>query len=310
MPMTAPAVRPYLWMLAGSVSFSGMVLLIHAVAQRQACDWQVQGVVRSLIATVFAVTAAVLTGAKLTAFRPPMLWVRSLAGSASMVATFYALTRLPASEVLTLTNTFPVWVAVIVSLTGGERLTPCVWAAVLSAVVGVGVVQGAGVGTLPPAAFAALGAAGFTAVAMLGLNRVHGVSSLGIVAHFSAVATLVCLVSLLVFPRTTGNAGLADPVNLLLLLGVGTTAVGGQVCLTKAFRTGPATRVSVVSLTQVVLTMGFEAAAGWRHLDAWTVGGTVLVLGPVGWLMTRRRPAPPPEPVEPDEVLEQPVAVE
>jgi drug/metabolite transporter (DMT)-like permease len=308
--MTAPALRPYLWMLAGSVCFSGMVLLIHAAADRRACDWQVQGVVRSALATIFALTAALATGARLTLFRPPVLWVRSLAGSASMVATFFALTRLPASEVLTLTNTFPVWVAVIVAATGGERLTAGVWAAVLCAVAGVAVVQRPGLAGLPPPAWAALVAAVFTAVAMLGLNRVHGVSSLGIVAHFSAVATAVCVGSLVLFPRTTGNAGLADPVNLVLLAGVGVTAVCGQVCLTKAFRTGPATRVSVVSLTQVVFTMAFEAAAGWRTPDGWTVAGTALVLIPVGWLMTRRRPAPPPEPVEPDEVVEQAVAVE
>ena len=305
--MTAPALRPYLWMLAGSVCFSAMVLLIRAAAARQACDWQIQGVVRSLIAFVFALTAALATGSRLTLFRPPMLWLRGLAGSASMVATFYALARLQGSEVLTLTNTFPVWVAIIVSATGGERLSAGVWAAVVCAVAGVAVAQGSGVnGFSLPVAMALL-AAVFTAVAMLGLNRITGVSSLGIVTHFSAVATVTCGVSWFVFPRTTGNAGLLDPVNAVLVFGVGVTAVCGQLCLTKAFRTGPATRVSVVSLTQVVFTMGIEAAAGWRSFDAWTLGGTALVLVPVGWLMTRRRPPPP---VEPDAVVEQPVAVE
>ena len=308
--MTAPALRPYLWMLAGSVCFSVMVLLIRAAADRQACDWQVQGVVRSGIAFLFALTAALLTGARLTLFRPPMLWLRGLAGSASMVATFYALARLQGSEVLTLTNTFPVWVAVIVSVTGGERLTAGVWAAVLCAVAGVAVAQGAGVNGFSLPVGMALLAAVFTAVAMLGLNRIRGVSSLGIVAHFSAVATVVCGASYFVFPHPVGNAGLWQPVNAALVFGVGVSATCGQVCLTKAFRSGPATRVSVVSLTQVVFTMLVEAVAGWRSFDAWTLAGTALVLIPVGWLMTRKKPVPPPEPVEPDEVVEQPVAVE
>ncbi len=308
--MTAPALRPYLWMLTGSVCFSAMVLLIRAAADRQACDWQVQGVVRSGIACLFALTAALLTGGRLTLFRPPMLWLRGLAGSASMVATFYALARLQGSEVLTLTNTFPVWVAVIVSVTGGERLTPGVWAAVVCAVAGVAVAQGSGVNGFSLPVGMALLAAVFTAVAMLGLNRIHGVSSLGIVAHFSAVATVACAAAYFVFPHPVGNAGLWQPVNAALVFGVGVSATCGQVCLTKAFRSGPATRVSVVSLTQVVFTMGVEAAVGSRAFDAWTLAGTALVLIPVGWLMTRKRPVPPPEPVEPDEVVEQPVAVE
>jgi drug/metabolite transporter (DMT)-like permease len=294
--MTAPALRPYLWMLAGCLCFSAMVLLIRGASARQACDWQVQAVARSGIAAVVAVAAAVATGAPLTVLRPPVLWVRSLAGSASMVATFYALDHLPGSEVLTLTNTFPVWVAVIVAGTGGERLTPGVWAAVGCAVVGVAVCQGGGVSGFGLPAVMALVAAVFTAVAMLGLNRVVGVSSLGIVAHFSTVATLVCAGCYFLFPRTTGNAGLADPLNAALVAGVGLTAVAGQMCLTKAFRTGPATRISVVSLTQVVFTMAFEAAAGWRTLDAFALAGTALVLLPVGWLMTRRKPAPAVEP--------------
>src|SRR5258707_193050 len=52
------------------------------------------------------------TGARLV-FWPWRLWVRSVAGSCSMVCTFFAFAKLPAADVLTLTNTFPIWVAVL-----------------------------------------------------------------------------------------------------------------------------------------------------------------------------------------------------
>ena len=117
---------------------------------------------------------------------------------------------------------------------------------------------GPDLGGLPFAALSALVASFFTAVAMLGLNRLHGVASLAVVVHFSAVATLVCIASLFLFDRTTGNERLADPVRLLQLLGVGLTAVIGQVFLTRAFRAGPATGVAVVGLSQVVMVMAFE----------------------------------------------------
>ncbi|MFO0850806.1 MAG: DMT family transporter [Gemmataceae bacterium] len=253
--MTTPGLRPYLWMLTGCFWFSLMGLLIHAL--KDDCDWQVQAVARSGLATAFALAAARLTRTRLVFLTPKVLWVRSVAGSLSMVATFYALTRMPVSDVLTLTNTFPVWVAVLSWLGGGERPTPGVWLAVLSAVGGVAVIFRPDLGGLPFAAVSALVASFFTAVAMMGLNRLHGVPSLAVVVHFSAVATAAAVISLFAFDRVTGNERLAEPVHLLELFGVGLTAVIGQVFLTRAFRAGPATGVSVVGLSQVVMVMGF-----------------------------------------------------
>ena len=39
--------------------------------------------------------------------------MRSLAGSFSLVCSFYALTRLPIGDVLTLTNTYPLWIVAL-----------------------------------------------------------------------------------------------------------------------------------------------------------------------------------------------------
>jgi drug/metabolite transporter (DMT)-like permease len=303
--MTTPGLRPYLWMLTGSFWFAVMGLLIHAL--KDDCDWQVQATARSGLATLFAFLGAMLTRTPLVFLNPPVLWVRSLAGSFSMIATFYALTRMPVSEVLTLTNTFPVWVALIGWLTGGERPTNGTWVAVGSAVVGVAVIFRPDLGGLPPAALSALVASVFTAIAMLGLNRLHGVGSLAVVVHFSAVATLVCFASLFAFDRTTGNDRLADPVKLATLLGVGVTAVIGQVFLTRAFRAGPATGIAVVGLSQVVMVMAFEAAAGWKTFDLQSLVGTALVLGPVGWLMIHAHDRTP---VKKDEPVVEEVPIE
>ena len=61
----------------------------------------------------FAATLAVGGGARLVFFRPARLWMRSLAGSISLFCGFYAMTHYPVSEVLTLTNMFPLWLAVL-----------------------------------------------------------------------------------------------------------------------------------------------------------------------------------------------------
>ena len=298
--MVTDAIRPYVWMLSGCFWFSLMGLSAHALGPL--CDWQVVAVARSGLATVFALMAALVIGARLAFLRPRVLWIRSIAGSCSMVATFYALTRLPVSDVLTLQNTSPIWVALLSWPLAGERPTWAVWGAVACSVTGVVLTQqpdlllGGGVVApenvsrylgLPLPAWSALAASVFTACAMLGLNRLGGVSSLGVVVHFSGVATIFCAMADLIFDHTTGIDRLGDPRVLGLLLAVGGTATVGQIFLTLAFRAGSPTKVSVVGLSQVVMVMAVEAMIGWKTLTPATVVGTALVLGPTAWLMAR-----------------------
>jgi drug/metabolite transporter (DMT)-like permease len=304
--MSNAGIRPYVWMLSGCGWFSLMAVLAHSLGG--VCDWQVVALSRSGLATLFALSLAVGYGSRLAFFSPGILWVRSIAGSCSMVGTFYALTHMPVSDVLTLTNTFPVWVALLAWPMAGERPTLGVWVAVVCAVAGVALTQEPTLDGLPLAAWAALFASLFTAVAMLGLNRVRGVSSLGVVVHFSAVSTLFCGVAFLAFDRPTGTERLADPMVLVKLLGVGATATVGQVFLTLAFRSGSATKVSVVGLSQVVMVMALEAIGG-RRFDVPQLAGTALVLGPTAWLMARSRRLPP-TPVKEDEAPVEEVAIE
>jgi drug/metabolite transporter (DMT)-like permease len=280
---------PYVWMLCGCAWFTAMALLTRSLGQ-QDVQWQVVAVARSGLATVFALVLAVATGTRLVFFRPRILWVRSVSGSLSMVATFYALTHTAASDVLTLTNTFPVWVAVLSWPMAGERPTAGVWLAVACAVTGAAVAlqpQAEGFAWLPAAC--AFGASFFTAVAMLGLNRLHGVAPLAVVVHFSAVSTVFCAAGWLVFDRGGGPTGLEHPSTALQLLGVGATATVGQIFLTRAFATGSPTKVAVTGLSQVVMVMGCEAALGWKMINALTLIGTALVIGPTAWLMARER---------------------
>ena len=290
--MVNVGIRPYVWMLSGCVWFSIMGLLAHSL--KKECDWQAVALARSGLATLFALSIALGTGAKLVFFKPRVLWVRSVAGSCSMLATFYALTRLPVSEVLTLTNTFPIWVALLSWPMAGERPTVGVIVAVLCSVVGVAFAQQPHLDGFPLAAWAALAASLFTAVAMLGLNRLQGVSSLGVVVHFSGVSTLFCGFAFLALDRVTGTDRIDEIPVLFKLLAVGVTATIGQVFLTRAFRAGSATKVSVVTLSQVVMVMVYEAIVDGREFNLLTLLGTALVLGPTGWLMVRERKKPTP----------------
>ena len=279
---------PYLWMLCGCFSFACMSEFAHGL--REACDWRVVALARSSLAFAFALTLARLSGAKLVFWRPRVLWLRSCAGSLSLLCTFYALAQLSTAEVLTLTNTFPIWVAVLSWPLLQVRPSWTVWAAAGCGVLGVTLIQSPHFGSSSAATLAvalALTAALTSAVAMLGLHRLKGLHPWAIVAHFSGVATVVVLGAWAVGPAVD-LAPLSAPATLAALVGVGVTATLGQLCLTRAFTSGQPARVSVVGLTQVVFAMGLDVVLHGPHFDLATVAGIGLVVAPTAWMMTEK----------------------
>jgi drug/metabolite transporter (DMT)-like permease len=281
------SVSPYLWMACGSAAFAVMGTLAHLL--RSECDWRVIALARSGIALAGAAVLARLAGARLVFWRPRILWLRSIAGSFSLVGTFYALTRLPVSDVLTLTQMFPVWVALLSWPLLGERPGVGVWLAVLSGVVGVTLIQQPHFAQGNFASLVALASSVSTAVAMLGLHQLHGIDHRAVVVHFSGVSLLFCLAALVLFGP--GEAPLACPEGrgLAMLLGVGGFATVGQLFLTRAFAAGPPARVSVVGLIQVAFALGIDVCLLGEGVDGRKLVGVALVGAPAAWLMASRR---------------------
>src|SRR5262245_15325850 len=127
-------------MLTGCFSFAWMSEFASQLG-RLDCDWRIIALARSFLAFSFAATLARLCGARLVFWNSPMLWVRSCAGSLSLLCTFYALTWLRTSEVLTLTNTFPIWVAVLSWPLLRVRPSWTLWVAAGCGVLGVTLIQ-------------------------------------------------------------------------------------------------------------------------------------------------------------------------
>ena len=269
-------------MVTAAFSFASMGALTHALGPR--CDWFVTALIRIVCSFVFSVCLAWLAGARLVLLRPRTLWVRSISGTISLLCTFYALTRLPVADVLTLTNTYPLWI-VLLSLRELRRDEigidlPCV----ISGIIGVVLIQRpylSGQGNL--AVLVALLASVTTAVAMLGLHRLRTVDARAVVAHFSGLATVVLAVWAWMHPAIA-SASTFDTTTSMMLLGVGLTGTAGQVFLTKAFAAGSPARIAVLSLTQVIFAMGYDVAIAGRVLGPSTLLGIFLVLTPTAWV--------------------------
>ena len=283
--MTHPATRPYVWMLCGSFSFTLMAELAHVLTRE--CDWQAVAVVRASLVALIAAFLVWLSGAKQVWLRPWRLWLRSIAGSLSMLCTFYSFGRLPAADVVTLTNTFPIWVAVLSWPLYGKPPGGRMLVAILVGILGVVLVEQPHIESGNLGVFTALVAALFTAVAMLGLHSLADIEPLAIVVHFSTVATVFCVGAFLVGPGIGSIGQLAHGGVVWKLIGMGVAATIGQFFLTLAFGSGSPAKVSVVGLTQIVFALIFDVWLWGREVNALTVAGTALVIAPTAWLIIR-----------------------
>ncbi|MFM7058027.1 MAG: DMT family transporter [Planctomycetota bacterium] len=284
--------RPYLLMLAGAMAFAVMGLFAHAADGH--CGWQWVALARSALALLIAASLAGWERTPLVFLRPRTLWIRSLAGSLSVLCNFYALSHLPVSDALTLTNMFPVWIAVLSWPMLGRFPERDVWLSVGCSICGVAVMQQSFPVSFGPGMLAAMTGSVTSAVALMGLHRLKGLPASAVVVHFSAVSTVIVAVALGVQSRCSGSGFFAEaPVTFTaggLLLGVGVAATTGQLLLTRAFASGAPARVSVVGLSQVVFAMLLEMSLWGRRPGVWSFAGMLLVTLPTAWLMLRRVP--------------------
>jgi drug/metabolite transporter (DMT)-like permease len=283
--MANETLRPYLWMLLGSLAFSCMGMLAHHVGKNN-IDRQIVAVFRSVIPLVLVGAWGLAAGVKFAFLRPPVLWMRSIAGSISLVGTFYALTRLPISDVFTVTNMFPVWVAMLSWPLLGEFPGPKVWLSVACGAAGVVLIQRPHIMDGNFAILVALSVSLCTALAMIGLHRLQGLDTRAVVVHFSAVSLLFALGALWIFPRELEWHQLQS-WEMLDLAGVGLCATLGQVCLTKAFTLGDPAKISVVGLTQIVFSLILDVLVLGHSLEPLKLAGIPLVIAPTAWLLLR-----------------------
>lgn len=278
----------YFHMLWASLAFAIMAAASHRAGEY--CDWQLVVVARASLAFLFAVIIAKLGGVKLVFRGPKTLWVRSLAGSTSMLCNFYALANLPVSDTLTLMNTSPIWVTLLLWLVFDQRPTAGIVGAVLTSVIGIALIQQPHFQSGKFACLMALCGAFFTAIAMLGLNRLQHVDPRAIVVHFCGVASLVTISFLLLTNRKDYSAQLSNVSAVSALLLVGVAGVAGQIGMTLAFAKGHASRIAVVALSQILFGVACDMLFWNRSVNLVSWLGMALVMGPTALLILSKPP--------------------
>jgi drug/metabolite transporter (DMT)-like permease len=285
-PLDHPAlVRPYFWMLLSSFCFALMSTLAHAAGQH--CNWQVVAIARSGMALVFAASLAVSARRPVLFRYPAVLWMRSVAGSVSLLCGFYAITHMPVADALTLSNMYPLWVAMLSWPVLGDFPRAGVWFAAGCGILGVFLMQQPQLAAGGYTWLVAVCASFTSSIALLGLHRLRHIDPRAIVVHFSGVSLVFCVVALFAIPGPVTPQAPFDGTTLWTLLGIGLSATGGQLLLTKSFAEGNPAKISVIGLTQVGFAMLFDLLF-WDRTFGWTtLAGIGLVVAPTAWVMLR-----------------------
>ena len=177
------------------------------------------------------------------------LLLRSLLGTIGILCNFYALDRLDLADASILNKMSPFFVIIFSIIILKEKIKIPQLICVMGALIGaMFVVKPSFSNTAAFPAFIALAGgmcAGFayTMVRLLGMRGVKGPL---IVAAFSGFSCLVTLPLMIIYfkPMTASQ--------LLILVGAGVSAAGGQFTITAAYTYAPAREISVYDYTQII----------------------------------------------------------
>jgi len=226
--------------------------------------------------------------------RPMGHILRGVIGVCSMGASFFALTRLPLPEAITINYAQPLFIIVFSALFLGEMVRIYRWSAVVVGLIGVLIVSwpklsllngGSGIENeeLMGVMAAFLGAA-MSAVAMLQVRSlVHTEKSAVIVIWFSLTASMV---GLLTIPFGWQSV---DGWQAFFLVSAGFCGGIAQIFMTEAYRLAEASTVAPFEYTSIILAIAVGYLAFGEHPTIHIVVGGAIVIGAGIFIVWRER---------------------
>lgn len=276
-----------LWMVFGGFAFATMGAFAHELGKH--CDWLLIAFFRMFISFIIVLALAKKAGINPFVFNNSTLWLRSLVGSSAMLGTFYALTKLPISEIAIITETRPIWVALVAGYILGESTGKKIWLSIIFGIIGVILVEQPRIASQNFAGVSAMYAAFAGAVVMICLRKLKDLDPRVIVTHFSGTATIVTVLVFLSVRSEIDLSALQNTNVILMLLGVGIFGTIGQLAMTKAFSVGEVPSVASASFLKVGFSAGYDLLI-WNYLfNAPTIIGMSLILLSTGWLFSSKK---------------------
>jgi drug/metabolite transporter (DMT)-like permease len=247
-------------------------------------SWASVGAVRAFVGALVAVAVARMRRAPLVVNDKRAMFWRSLLGTISMVATFYALSSrtLSLGDTATLLNFTPVFLAILAPIFLRERTSFGIAFAIALSLAGVMLIlrpafvfgaDGPPSASSHTTAFVALLAALSASIAMMLLRKMGQKESAEAIAlHFSIFATVTMIVFAVFDPRVPTAR------DAFFMIAAGVCAGFGQIAMTRAYALEAAARVGGIGYVAVVVSALLGAIALHERPDVIAIAGMLLVI--------------------------------
>lgn len=271
-------------MLAAAASFAAMNAFGGGLAHA-GVPWPMVSFARASIGLGATYSIARMRGASLQIAQPSTMWLRSLAGTTGMVATFFALAHLPLSDATALLNTTPLWLAALAWITLREEAGAKVLTAIVIAAAGIALIERPSFGAGNLAGVVALSTGATGAVAMVSLRRLSRETPEAVVVHFSAVAAAVTGALTVLDIARHGWPSALSGSHVVSLVATGLCATSGQLLMTRAYALDRAARVGATGWMQVVFALLLDRLVVGRTPPIATLAGIACIVVASGVLL-------------------------
>jgi drug/metabolite transporter (DMT)-like permease len=274
------------WMLFSAFCFALMGAFTHSL--KETFDWRVTGFARAFINFVLIIILARATNKPIIFWKvPSSLWWRSIAGTVSILCTFYVFANLPIAEATSLSNLVPIWMALLIAVVDNKLVSRSVLISIVLSVIGVVLIQQPHFDQGSFAVYVGIAQAFFAAVAVYNLHRTKHLHPTTVVAHFTGVASVVTfLVVIPSLPMIMDGAKYSWIV-IISLLGVGVTGTVAQLAMTRAYIIGNPSINSTVGLAQVAFATVLDIVIWNRVFGFETILGILLITIPTTFFVAR-----------------------
>ncbi len=261
--------------LFAALAFATMSTIVHGFGGTIA--WPVVAFVR--IAITFIIIFAILRikGAPLIIRGNRVLWIRSLVGTTGLFLTFYALTHMYVTDVVTIVATNPIWVMVILAVGFNHRLPWVVIFDVVLAIAGVFIMQRPTFDAESLPMIAALLGAVTSAIVKVSLSRLGGLPTVSVITHHSGVSTFATLLASLFLVDSVILVEDFNPALWLLLIPVGLLGTVAQLFMTSSFGRGNTLMVTLMGLSSLAFAAAYDVLFWDRSFDRWHALGALMI---------------------------------
>ncbi|MGN6106772.1 MAG: DMT family transporter [Kofleriaceae bacterium] len=266
--------RGVLYMIVSALGFSTMSLLVKLASARLPTG----EIVLARAAITLALSYAMVRRAGIDPWgaQRGRLVMRGVLGFGGLSGYYLALALLPLADATTLHHTTPLLTTLLAWRVLGEPIGRATAGALVGGLAGVWLIaHPSGAGLAPAGVAVALGSAMCSATAYVTVRTlVRTEHPLVIVFYFPLVATPLAI------PWAAASWVTPQPLDLVLLVGIGISTQVGQVFLTKGLAVERAGRASSVGYLQIVFAMAWQLVIfGLAPTESTLIGAALIIAG-------------------------------